>query len=131
MNKLQKLTRQAYGSTLMDGGYTLWKDEKDKLSGYTVGGVSKEGECSKYATGEFSQLFTEFINRLDMYSDWNGKRSLGIGTWHEDERIYFDVVQLFSCREEAIEACKQRGEKAYFDILEQKSMYIHEITNER
>jgi len=130
MNK-HELTRLAYGSTLMDGGYTLWKDEKTRLSGYVVGGVCTEADCLTEATTRFAELFDIYLHKLDVRNEY---RTLGIGTWVEDiyqdrienstRRVYFDIVQHVDNEQDAIDMCIERGEKAYFDILRQKSIYI-------
>ena len=130
MNK-HELTRLAYGSTLMDGGYTLWKDEQTRLSGYVVGGVCTEADCITVATARFTELFDIYLHKLDVRNEY---RTLGIGTWVEDiyqdrienstRRVYFDIVQHVDNEQDAIDMCIERGEKAYFDILAQKSIYI-------
>ena len=129
MNRFPKLTREAYGSTLMDGGYTLWQDEETRLKGYVVGGVCTEADCLTEATTRFSELFNVYLDKLDA---WNGyeellirkNRMLGIGTWVDEGRIYFDIVQHVEDEQDAVALCVERGEKAYFDILAQKSIYI-------
>ena len=127
MNK-HELTRLAYGSTLMDGGYTLWKDEKTRLSGYVVGGVCTEADCLTEATTRFSELFNIYLHKIDdglPFTDVrNEYRTLGIGTWVDEGRIYFDIVEYVENEEDAVALCIERGEKAYFDILAQKSIYI-------
>ena len=58
MNRLEKI-RLAYGSTLMDGGYTLWSDGKKRDKGFVVGGVARsgrEGICDRDDTTEFARL---------------------------------------------------------------------------
>jgi hypothetical protein len=120
MNK-HELTRLAYGSTLMDGGYTLWKDEKTRLSGYVVGGVCDEADCLAAAPRKFTELFKSYLHKLDVRNEY---RTLGIGTWVEFEIIYFDIVQHVENEQDAVDMCIERGEKAYFDILAQKSIYI-------
>ena len=120
MNK-HELTRLAYGSTLMDGGYTLWKDEKIRLNGYVVGGVDTEADCLTESTTTFAVLFDMYLHKLDIR---NAYRTLGIGTWVEQERVWFDIVQHVKDEQDAIDMCIKRGEKAYFDILAQKSIYI-------
>ena len=127
MNK-HELTRLAYGSTLMDGGYTLWKDEKTRLSGYVVGGVCTESDCLVEATIRFAELFDIYLNKLHVLNEY---RTLGIGTWVDEKlsqrlqsRVYFDIVQHVDNEKDAVDLCIERGEKAYFDILKQKSIYI-------
>jgi len=120
MNK-HELTRLAYGSTLMDGGYTLWKDEQTRLSGYVVGGVCTEADCLTEATTRFAELFDIYLHKLDVRNEY---RTLGIGTWVDEGRIYFDIVEYVENEQDAVAMCIERGEKAYFDILAQKSIYI-------
>ena len=120
MNK-HELTRLAYGSTLMDGGYTLWKDEETRLKGYVVGGVCTEADCLVEATTRFAELFDIYLHKLDIRNPY---RTLGIGTWVEEGRVYFDIVQHVKDEQDAIDMCIERGEKAYFDILNQKSVYL-------
>ena len=120
MNK-HELTRLAYGSTLMDGGYTLWKDEKTRLKGYVVGGVCTEADCLVEATTRFSELFDIYLHKLDVRNEY---RTLGIGTWIDEGRVYFDIVQHVENEQDAVALCVERNEKAYFDILNQKSVYI-------
>ena len=131
MNK-HELTRLAYGSTLMDSGYTLWKDDKTRLSGYVVGGVCTESDCLAEASTRFAELFDIYLHKLDIRNEY---RTLGIGTWIEDiyqdriqistRRVFFDIVQHVDDEQDAIAMCVMRNEKAYFDILEQKSIYIN------
>jgi len=120
MNK-HELTRLAYGSTLMDGGYTLWKDEKTRLSGYVVGGVCTESDCLTEASTRFAELFDIYLHKLDVRNEY---RTLGIGTWIDEGRVYFDIVQHVENEQDAVALCVERNEKAYFDILNQKSVYI-------
>ena len=120
MNK-HELTRFAYGSTLMDNGYTLWKDEKTRLKGYVVGGVCTEADCLAEASTRFAELFSLYLHKMDIRNEY---RALGIGTWVEDGRVYFDIVEHVENEQDAIDMCIERGEKAYFDILAQKSIYI-------
>jgi len=121
MNRLEKI-RLAYGSTLMDGGYTLWKDEKTRLSGYVVGGVCTEANCLAEASTRFAELFDIYLHKLDIRNEY---RTLGIGTWVDEGKIFFDIVQHVKDEQDAVAMCIERGEKAYFDILAQKSIYIN------
>tara|TARA_R100000951_G_scaffold79507_1_gene67451 strand:- start:780 stop:1148 length:369 start_codon:yes stop_codon:yes gene_type:complete len=120
MNK-NELNRLAYGSTLMDDGYTLWKDDKKRYKGYVVGGVEHESVCEMDDGLGFRTLFDKYINMLDVR---NAYRTLGIGTWVDEGKIFFDIVQHVDDEKDAIAMCVMRGEKAYFDILEQKSVYL-------
>jgi len=123
MNRRAELIRLAYGSTLIDGGYTLWGDEETRYRGFVVGGMAHESVCERTDYKSFEKLFEEYRDILRTDPRNIGELA-GIGTWHEDDKIYFDIVQLCNTREEAIKWCKFYNEKAYFDIVEQKSIYI-------
>jgi hypothetical protein len=115
----------------MDGGYTLWRDEKTRLKGYVVGGVCTESDCLAEAKTRFAELFSLYLHKMDIRDE---DKKLGVGTWIEDVyqdriegstcRVYFDIVQHVENEQDAVAMCIERGEKAYFDILNQKSIYI-------
>jgi hypothetical protein len=121
MNRLEKI-RLAYGSTLMDGGYTLWSDVSKRGlvcidKGFVVGGLlcSKGGNiCDRDDTIEFAKLLQE-----------DSSMHLGLGTWCYQGQIHFDVVELFDTESGAEFQCKRRGELAYYDIAKDKSIYIN------
>ena len=127
MNRRAELIRLAYGTTLMDGGYTLWKDEKTRLKGYVVGGVCTESDCPTAATVRFAELFKLYLHKVDVRNEY---RVLGIGTWSEFDRIYFDVVEHVESEKDAIDMCIERGEKAYFDIFKNKNIYLTPESND-
>ena len=129
MTQVEKI-RLAYGSTLMDNGYTLWSDlSKRGLicidKGFIVGGVKRsgrEGICDRDDTIEFARLFDEYEDLMEEDSSM----PLGLGTWVYQGQIHFDVVELFDTESGAEWKCKRRGEKAYYDIANKKSIYIND-----
>ena len=123
MNRLEKI-RLAYGSTLMDGGYTLWNDGKTMEKGFVVGGVARsgrEGICDRNDTIEFARLFDEYEDLMQEDSSMH----LGLGTLRYQGQIHFDVVELFDTESGAEFKCKRRGELAYYDISKGESIYIN------
>ena len=123
MNRLEKI-RLAYGSTLMDGGYTLWSDGKTMEKGFVVGGVARsgrEGICDRNDTIEFARLFDEYEDLMQEDSSMH----LGLGTWRYQGQIHFDVVELFDTESGAEFQCKRRRELAYYDISKGESIYIN------
>lgn len=124
MSKITDDIRLAYGSTLMDDGYTLWHDGKTRVDGFVVGGVEHESVCELDDGVGFSTLFVEYESLMKEDS----AMTLGLGTWVEQGRIYFDIVQLFDTESGAIWQCNHRGEKAYYDIAKSKSIYINDKT---
>ena len=136
-NMQTNLVRLAYGSTLMDSGYTLWNDESTKYKGFVVGGMTHESECEIDDGLGFRTLFDSYLSMAKTFKQNSGEYdnpSVGIGTWVEDiyqdrienstRRVYFDIVQHVENEQDAVDMCIERGEKAYFDILNQKSIYI-------
>ena len=122
MNRLDKI-RLAYGSTLMDDGYTLWNDGKTREKGFVVGGVNltaSDRVCERDDTDLFGKLFVEHLGLLEVDLAMN----FGVGTWVYQGQIHFDIVQLCNTEDEAHTTCKMRDEKAYYDIANKKSVYI-------
>ena len=128
------LMRLAYGSTLMDSGYTLWNDESTKYKGIVVGGMTHESECEIDDRLGFRTLFDSYSNMAQTFrqSSTNvpsalapSDPSIGIGTWVDEGKIYFDVVKFYEHEQDAIDMAKALGEKAYFDIFKNKSIYLN------
>ena len=129
MNRRAELTRLAYGSTLMDSGYTLWNDESTKYKGFVVGGMTHESECETDDVLGFMCFFDEYLKMANTFRQNSGDKhanpSVGIGTWVDEGKIYFDVVKFYESEQDAIDMAKALGEKAYFDIFKNKSVYIN------
>ena len=124
MNRLEKI-RLAYGSTLMDGGYTLWSDGKKRDKGFVVGGLGCRSTlndiCDRDDTIEFARLFDEYEDHMEEDSSMH----LGLGTWCYQGQIHFDLVELLDTESGAEFKCKRRGELAYYDIAKDESIYIN------
>ena len=120
MNRLEKI-RLAYGSTLMDGGYTLWSDGKTMEKGFVVGGVDREQVCDKHDFFRFAKLYDNYTK---VASNPTWLILVGMGTWTHQGQIHFDVVEHCEDEETAYAKCKMRGELAYYDIENDKSIYI-------
>lgn len=125
MNRLEKI-RLAYGSTLMDGGYTLWQDGKKREKGFVVGGVSIERMCDRDDFERFAKLYDDYTDmvRTDVFV----RSVVGMGTWRHQGQIHFDVVEHFEDEDIAINKCKKRGELAYYEIATKESIFV-EIPN--
>ena len=129
MNIQANLVRLAYGSTLMDSGYTLWNDESTKYKGFVVGGMTHESECEIDDCLGFRTLFDEYLSMAHVFRQSSGDEHanphMGVGTWVDEGKIYFDVVKFYESEQDAIDMAEALGEKAYFDIFENKSVYIN------
>jgi len=127
MNIQANLVRLAYGSTLMDSGYTLWNDESIKHKGFVVGGMTHESECEMNDSSGFKTLFDEYLSMAKTILTERAKMypSIGIGTWVDEGKIYFDVVKFYEHEQDAINMAEALSEKAYFDIFKNKSIYLN------
>mgnify|MGYP003625235465 FL=1 len=128
MNIQANLVRLAYGSTLMDSGYTLWNDESTKYKGFVVGGMTHESECEIDDCLGFRTLFDSYLSMAHVFrqssGDAHANPHMGVGTWVDGGKIYFDVVKFYESEQDAIDMAKALGEKAYFDIFKNKSVYL-------
>jgi len=120
MNRLEKI-RLAYGSTLMDGGYTLWNDGQKRDKGFVVGGVDREQMCDKHDFFEFAKLYDNYT-KIASNPTW--LILVGMGTWTHQGQIHFDVVEHCEDEDVARNKCVERGELAYYDLEKKKSVYI-------
>ena len=128
--------RLAYINTLLDSGFTHLIDEFsfngiiNPTEGYIVGGVTDDStmeqpDFSSIANyKEFKQLWCRYAMKVPQYSDWDGKRAMGVGTWIHKGKIYFDLVQHFNDLDMAAEEAKVRGEIAIYDCANQKEITL-------
>ena len=69
----------------------------------------------------------------DNYEQWfkgtHNSRRYFLGTWLDTRTNtwYIDVSHDAGSKENAINICKQRGEKAYYDMLLGKDVYIEDL----
>jgi len=132
--KITDKIRLAYGSTLMDDGYTLWNDKSTKYKGFVVGGMAHESVCERDDCVKFSNLFVEYQSLANTFRQSSGDTyahpQIGIGTWVDEKtffpltKICFDVVRFFESEQDAIDMATKLGEKAYYDIANNKSIYL-------
>ena len=123
-----------YGRTLLKGGcsLTMWMNGSHleyamPTRGYVVGGVVNETFVKSDNAQAFKHVFLQ-SNRdaEDMVRD--GK-DVVLGTWVEHredgEYIVFDLCDLLDDEDEAIELAKKRGERAIYDLENEREIFIN------
>ena len=77
----------------------------------------------------FKTLFNEYLSMAHVFRQSSGDKhanpSIGIGTWVDEGKIYFDVVKFYEHEQDAINMAEALSEKAYFDIFKNKSIYLN------
>lgn len=137
---LDNTIRQAYISTLLDGGYTRLLDRTvNPTEGYIIGGVTEPTTMDLAGVSlftftiadtyqEFKKLWEKYDVLLDEHKDTYRMHKftagLGIGTWIHDGKIYFDLVQHLYNLEIATREAKKRGEIAIYDCKNQKDLLL-------
>ena len=123
--------RLAYINTLLDSGFTRLADgTTNPTEGYIVGGVTDDStmeqpDFSSIANyPEFKKLWLRYAMKVPQYSDWDGKRAMGVGTWIHKGKIYFDLVQHFNDLDVATSVAKERHEIAIYDCTNQKEILL-------
>ena len=136
MNNKEKI-RLAYGSTLMDGGYTIWDSHDECYKGYIIGGVEHGSSCDKHGYNSFTTLYVEYavlltenLFRESLLKYKEGlqggtliERVFAFGTWLKGGQIHFDVVEWVETKGEAEKLAIKRGQKAYYDVLNKKDIH--------
>lgn len=118
---------QALGNTLLSGGSTsffggLQPNAFPYTCGFVVGGLASELKCEADNPAKFKMCLEVQVGVKEKL--YGTTRNIGVGTWIEDGDIYFDIIQVTSNRDIAVNICIERGEKAYYDIEAGKSVYI-------
>ena len=139
--------RQAYISTLLDGGFTRLADKTiNPTEGYIVGGLVEPTTMpeDKYhpdfnttyermsrATNHYAQ-FKKLWNKYNMllhehqatHHMYKYASGIGVGTWIHEGQIYFDLVQHLYNLDVATKLAKENGEIAIYDCANQKEILL-------
>lgn len=126
---MKDLVRLVYESTLADGGCTLILYRELGIEGYSmnpnygfvVGGLVEEQSCNPLEFSEFEEMFNSFVERA--YTDLQLPYLCGVGTWIEDGKCVFDIVELTDA-DSVMGVAKARGERAVWDCENQKEIAV-------
>ena len=139
--KDEMLIRQAYMSTLLDGGFTALVGRHPHPStsmenpiinpdrGYVVGGAWRETLMP--LTPSMDINYAKFKELWEGYADHiqvNWDRYSGIGTWVHHKVIYFDVVGHYKLEKLAMKVAVAREEIAIWDCENQREIPVTSIT---
>ena len=115
----------AYGSTMLTGGSSIGIMDNGQhyipKYGYVVGGIVPEKSI------EMVNSFKHTYNRFYYQAGLALERELAvvIGTWVEDGKIVFDLCNVIDDMKEALELAAKRGERAIFDLEEQREIFVN------
>jgi hypothetical protein len=87
-----------------------------------VGGLASELKCEADNPAKFKMCFEVQVGVKEKL--YGTSRNIGVGTWIENGKIYFDIIQVVEFSRQAYKICIERGEKAYYNIETGKSVYI-------
>lgn len=99
-----------------ESGFTISTVTGDsRTHGFAVGG---DPECPEIRVSKFAEISPGLLRmHLDNYV--TAARLFGQGTvggWVHEGDLYLDAPTIFLDQEDAEEAARERGEKAYFDL---------------
>jgi len=127
---LDEATALALGKTLLTGGSSSCFGGYERnlfpfTTGFVVGGLASELSCEMDNPAHFGMGFQGQVRTKEKL--YAGQPMIGVGTWIDKGRIYFDIIQVVHERSVAEMLCVDRGETAYYDIEAGKSVYIELI----
>lgn len=126
---LDNLVEDIYNRSLGNNGSTTFVDTGLPVTtGFLVAGLGAPSITTSSLNQDIIKKYIE-----DNYEQWfkgthNSRRHF-LGTWLDTRTNtrYIDVSHDADSKENAINICKQRGEKAYYDMLLGKDVYIEDL----
>jgi len=116
----------AYGSTMLTGGSSIGiMDNREYYVpkyGYVVGGIVPEKSCEDDNQLAFTQMYNRFFYQAELALE--RESAVVIGTWVEDGKIVFDLCNVIDDEQEALALAKKRGERAIYDLENQKEIFV-------
>jgi len=116
----------AYGSTMLTGGSSIGVMDNGEhyvpKYGFVVGGIVPEKSCDMDNKEDFKNWYNHF--HLQAEVELERELAVVIGTWVEDGRIIFDLCSVLDDEQEALALAKKRGERAIYDLENQKEIFV-------
>ena len=126
---LDNLAEDIYNRSLSNNGSTTFVDTGLPVTtGFLVAGLGAPSITTNSLNQDIIKKYIE-----DNYEQWfkgtHNSRRYFLGTWLDTRTNtwYIDVSHDAGSKENAINICKQRGEKAYYDMLLGKDVYIEDL----
>lgn len=126
---LDDLAENVYNRSLTGNGSTTFVDTGLPVTtGFLVVGLGAPSVTTSSLTPDIIRKYVE-----DNYEQWfkgtHNSRRYFLGTWLDTRTNtwYIDVSHDAGSKDGAIQLCKQRGEKAYYDMMLGKDVYIEDL----
>ena len=117
----------AYGSTMLTGGSSIGVMDNGEhyvpKYGYVVGGIVPEKSIKMDNESAFKHMYNRFYYQAGLSLE--RESAVVIGTWVEDGKIVFDLCNVIDDMKEALELAAKRGERAIFDLEEQREIFVN------
>jgi len=117
----------AYGSTMLTGGSSIGIMDNGEhyvpKYGYVVGGIVPEKSCDMDNEAHFKRVYNIMYYQAGLALE--RESAVVIGTWVEDGKIVFDLCNVIDDMKEALELAAKRGERAIFDLEEQREIFVN------
>ena len=117
----------AYGSTMLTGGSSIGVMDNGEhyvpKYGYVVGGIVPEKSIDMDNEAHFKHTYNRFYYQAGLALE--RESAVVIGTWTEDGKIVFDLCNVLDDEQEALALAKKRGERAIFDLEEQREIFVN------
>jgi len=117
----------AYGSTMLTGGSSIGIMDNREFYvpkyGYVVGGIVPEESCKMDNESAFKHTYNRLFHQAELALERDS--AVVIGTWVEDGQIVFDLCNIIDDMKEALELAAKRGERAIFDLEEQREIFVN------
>jgi hypothetical protein len=91
--------------------------------GYVVGGIVPEKSIEMDNEAHFKHTYNRFYYQAGLALE--RESAVVIGTWTEDGKIVFDLCNVIDDMKEALELAAKRGERAIFDLEEQREIFVN------
>jgi len=116
----------AYGSTMLTGGSSIGIMDNGEFYvpkyGYVVGGIIPEESCKMDNESAFKHTYNRLFHQAELALERDS--AVVIGTWVEDGKIVFDLCNVLDDEQEALALAKKRGERAIYDLENQKEIFV-------
>ena len=91
--------------------------------GYVVGGIVPEKSIKMDNESAFKHMYKRFYYQAGLALE--RESAVVIGTWVEDDKVVFDLCNVLDDMKSALELAAKRGERAIFDLEEQREIFVN------
>lgn len=117
----------AYDSYTKGEGYSYKPGIGTPKDGYMVGGLVPEVSIRSnrpITDTLFKSIWSHFLHLRWVEESEEGVDAY-VGTWVDDNgALVFDISERMESEEMAVASCISRGERAYYDVAREKTVYV-------